>query len=701
MQLERQADLHNLLIDTDPAAQIAYTDGDATENAILAIVESEPDLGPGSPGLSRHIKDWPTEYHFSPLRLNLLRPVKHFLRGRVLEVGGGCGALSPYIAEQADELIVVEGAVRRARICATRCRGLANTQVWATNFSCLPETETFDTVLVIGVLEYSPSFFKDGERDPFDAFLAKVRKHLAPGGRAIIAIENRFGLKYFCGAPEDHEMVQFYGIEDRYRPNQFKTFGRRELLDLLGRAGLGHTDLLLPFPDYKLPQVVLHQTAPDHPEIDLQALLLRAAAPTQSRSYQRLATEQFIWPNLAKNGLAADLANSFLVVAAPEPLPAGSGTDLVFYYTARNGKAFSKETIISRNDGGHLGVRRAPLYGDGDGGEDDGGGPPGIVWKLESEPFFAGRWYMGGLLELAKRPLCDVAAIAEWCRPWIGYLEENAVASGDDRVLPGEFIDCNPLNIVQSAEGLRFFDREWELLSKPTLSHVAFRGLHWALSSIGSLTYWSDVAGSRIIDVTQSVLTTLLPDCGPDIVDGLVEREVALQRLMGQDGDAIRTLLLTQIISARVEVQASLDSLSTLVRIEREGSQQLQELSAQMAADLFYGIPDLRVKGYVDFVMKIHCDQKVIFGWAFDPGLNKAPKYVVLVSNGKPISSALVNVLRDDVNKSLGILGSEQKLGFRIPVPCSANAKEVNQNNFRVLAFNPEFIGELKWATNS
>ncbi|MBB3268230.1 SAM-dependent methyltransferase [Azospirillum sp. OGB3] len=701
MQLERQADLHNLLIDTDPAAQIAYTDGDATENAILAIVESEPDLGPGSPGLSRHIKDWPTEYHFSPLRLNLLRPVRHLLRGRVLEVGGGCGALSPYIAEQADELIVVEGAVRRARICATRCRGLANTQVWATNFSCLPETETFDTVLVIGVLEYSPSFFKDGERDPFDAFLAKVRTHLAPGGRAIIAIENRFGLKYFCGAPEDHEMVQFYGIEDRYRPNQFKTFGRRELLDLLDRAGLGHTDLLLPFPDYKLPQVVLHQTAPDHPEIDLQALLLRAAAPTQSRSYQRLATEQFVWPNLAKNGLAADLANSFLVVAAPEPLPAGSGTDLVFYYTARNGKAFSKETIISRNDGGHLGVRRAPLYGDGDGGEDDGGGPPGIVWKLESEPFFAGRWYMGGLLELAKRPVCDVAAIAEWCRPWIGYLEENAVVSGDDRVLPGEFIDCNPLNIVQSAEGLRFFDREWELPGKPPLSHVMFRGLHWALSSIGSLTYWGDVAGSRIIDVTRSVLTTLLPDCGPNIVDGLIEREVALQRLMGQDGDAIRTLLLTQIISARVEVQASLDSLSTLVRAEHQVNQQLQDLSARVAADLAGDLPNLRVRGYIDSVRNGEAGHRIVSGWAFDPLLKRAPKYVVLLHQGKPMASAPVNVVRNDVHQSLGIPESPKELGFWIAVPNGAVPETITRQNFKVAAFSPDYIGELGWAESS
>ena len=692
MQLERQADLHNLLIDTDPAAQIAYTDGDATENAILAIVESESDLGPGSPGLSRHIKDWPTEYHFSPLRLNLLRPVRHLLRGRVLEVGGGCGALSPYIAEQADELIVVEGAVRRARICATRCRGLANTQVWATNFSCLPETETFDTVLVIGVLEYSPSFFKDGERDPFDAFLAKVRKHLAPGGRAIIAIENRFGLKYFCGAPEDHEMVQFYGIEDRYRPNQFKTFGRREMLDLLGRAGLGHTDLLLPFPDYKLPQVVLRETALDHPEIDLQALLLRAAAPTQSRSYQRLATEQFVWPNLARNGIAADLANSFLVVAAPEPLPVRAETDLVFYYTARNGKAFSKETVIARNNGGHLGVRRVPLYGEG-----DGGGRPGIVWKLENEPFFAGRWYMGGLLELAKRPVCDVAAIAAWCRPWIDYLEENAVASGDERVLPGEFIDCNPLNIVQSAEGLRFFDREWELLSKPTLSHVVFRGLHWALSSIGSLTYWSDVAGARVIDVTRSVLTTLLPECKPDIVDALIEQEVAVQRLMGQDGDAIRTLLLTQIVSARVEVQASLDSLSALVRAEHQVNQQLQDLSARIAADLAGDLPDLRVRGYIDFVRNGEAGRQIVSGWAFDPVLKRAPKYVVLLHRGKPVASAPVNVVRNDVHQSLGVPDSPKELGFWIAVPNGAVPEAITRQNFKVAAFSPDYIGELGW----
>lgn len=31
-----------------------------------------------------------------------------------------------------------------------------------------------------------------------------IKKHLAPGGRIVIAIENKYGLKYFAGCKEDH-----------------------------------------------------------------------------------------------------------------------------------------------------------------------------------------------------------------------------------------------------------------------------------------------------------------------------------------------------------------------------------------------------------------------------------------------------------------------------------------------------------------
>lgn len=692
--LQPDTDLANLFVDADPTAYISYTDGEHEENAILEIVQSEPDTGPGSPGLSRHIKGWPTEYHFSPFRINLLRPVKHLLRGRVLEIGGGCGALSPYVAECAKDLVVVEGSLRRARICATRCRGRSNVAVWATNFSRVPISEKFDTVLLIGVLEYSPSFFDGEGRDPFDAVLTKARDHLAPGGRVIIAIENRLGLKYFCGAPEDHAMTQFFGIEDRYGTDRFKTFGRRELLRILDRNGLGHTDLYLAFPDYKLPKVVLHQSAFDDPDIDLESLLLRVPTGNRGRKYRRLVAEQFVWPVLMNNGLAADLANSFLMIAAPEPMPAptpaSTPQDLAFHYSIRDKRGYSKETVIFRDEGGDLKVRRASLFDR----EADG---QGIVWSPKDEPFYKGRGYIGGLLDLAKKPRCDIAAIADWCRPWLDFLDAHAVASEDGPILPEDFIDCIPLNLVHNGRSVQFYDREWVLRTKPLRAHVVFRGVHWALSTIASLVYWDEARRWKILDLTRLVLARVLPKLGAEDVNRLIDDEVALQAMIGQDPVKTRTLISTQCFDPRTEVQQEIERLSAAVRTEQQRADEMHALSAQLGAVLAHDLPALRVKGFVDSVAYDEAGHLVVVGWAFDQALMRPPQYVVLRVEDRVLASAPLGITRNDVYQALGAPDCTKLLGFRMVVP-SKQKLTVNYQNSKILAFSPEYIGELQWS---
>ena len=58
------------------------------------------------------------------------------------------------------------------------------------------------TSLFIGVFEYA-ACYTDNE-NPFSYMLQLVERHLAPGGKIIIAIENRLGLKYWAGCAEDH-----------------------------------------------------------------------------------------------------------------------------------------------------------------------------------------------------------------------------------------------------------------------------------------------------------------------------------------------------------------------------------------------------------------------------------------------------------------------------------------------------------------
>ena len=53
------------------------------------------------------------------------------------------------------------------------------------------------TIVLNGVFEYAPGF-TEGDQ-PCETFLKNIKRLLKPEGILLIAIENRFGLKYFRG----------------------------------------------------------------------------------------------------------------------------------------------------------------------------------------------------------------------------------------------------------------------------------------------------------------------------------------------------------------------------------------------------------------------------------------------------------------------------------------------------------------------
>lgn len=494
-------------VPTAHRAEFGYSDGDAVEERLLARVRATADRRVLSEELRAGITDWPSRYHLSPLRANLLRPLAGWLNGKtVLEIGAGCGALTRFLGELGAPVVALEGSPRRAAIAAARCADLANVAVIADSFQHFAPAARFDVITLVGVLEYARLFYPAAPGvDPVDAMLARVRALLKPGGVLLLAIENQLGLKYFAGSREDHVAVPMHGIEDLYRADGVVTFGRAELGDRLDAAGLPARAWWYPFPDYKLPVSVLSEAAVSGRHgLDLAPLPMGSVvADPQVPPHWNFSLEQ-AWRVIFRNRLAGELANSFLVAAGAAAADLPVADALVHHYAVDRRPAFAKAVTI-RGAGDRAlvtSVRLAPeapepalplrqhLY--------DAGFAPGELWH-------------GRLLALLNRPGWTTATIAAWAQTWLAHLARRAgVTLGWQRRLDGHLVDAVPRNLVVAGAHGEFIDLEWELADGVGFDHLFYRGL--MLSLLGAASC-AEPAPGQPIDMA-SLLVAVAAACG-------------------------------------------------------------------------------------------------------------------------------------------------------------------------------------------
>lgn len=224
-----------------------YSDGDV-EADILQLVQQETDVLK----ILQNDNRWPVLYHLSPIRQNILEWYPFEKNASVLEIGAGCGAISGVLCRNCARVVSVDLSKRRSLINATRNREYDNLEIMVGNFNDIELQEQFDYITLIGVLEYA-SYYTEAD-EPFVAFLENIKKHLKQDGKLLIAIENKFGLKYWSGAREDHTGNFFESLEGYHRTeSRVKTFGKEELRQIIQKAGYTQLQFYYPFPDYKFP----------------------------------------------------------------------------------------------------------------------------------------------------------------------------------------------------------------------------------------------------------------------------------------------------------------------------------------------------------------------------------------------------------------------------------------------------------------
>jgi SAM-dependent methyltransferase len=196
---------------------------------------------------------------------------------RVLDLGCGSGSTSINLARWAGEVVGCDLTWERVAFLAMRARalGLANLRpLCGGDTRPLPFLDgSFDCVVLNGVLEWSAAEGTGPVRAMQRDFLKEVRRILRPDGQLYIGIENRLGLFYFLGQPEDHTGVKYAALAPRWladvlvrrargHPYRTYTYSRHGCQTLLREAGYRSVQFYAPVPDYRNFQEIVALDAP-------------------------------------------------------------------------------------------------------------------------------------------------------------------------------------------------------------------------------------------------------------------------------------------------------------------------------------------------------------------------------------------------------------------------------------------------------
>lgn len=327
------------------SGQDLYSDGEI-EDELLSIVKNAARIE--YPKIIEERGSWPILYHLSSLRGNIVDWLPIDKSKKVLEIGAGCGAITEKLSQKAGKVTCIDLSAKRSHINAYRNQEKDNIEIHVGNFNDIePELPTdYDFVCLIGVFEYAQSYIPT--ETPYEDFLKIMLKHTKNNGRIVIAIENKFGLKYWAGCKEDHLGTYYSGLEGYPEGGSARTFTRPGLEQIFRDCGVRDYSFFYPYPDYKFPTAIYSDRRLPH--------IGELTENIRNFDRDRMVNfnEKYVFDGIIKDGLFPVFSNSYLAVIGKEP------ESVYVKYSNDRAAAYSLKTEIMEAAGKRT-VRKYPL----------------------------------------------------------------------------------------------------------------------------------------------------------------------------------------------------------------------------------------------------------------------------------------------------------------------------------------------------
>lgn len=409
----------------------------------------------------------------------------------ILEIGAGFGALTGMLCEKAEHVIAIEPSLFRAQNLKKRYEHITNLDIYTDEVQKIEFQKKFDYIILTGVLET----VGNGEETQrvYEDYLRELSFLLKEKGKLLLAVDNRYGLKYFCGTSEPYTNIPFAGLN--HYPNGTKgySFSRQELTEILKRAGLAEYKFYYPLPDYKLPQIIYSENY--LPENNIRERLI----PYYEDASTLVINEKLLYDDIVQNGVFEFFANSFLVEC-------GTSDDFCQVNYAAVSTDRGRERSFATKIYSYGRVRKIPLYAEGRGSAENfisniddlnRHGIPVVACEMEGEgitmPYIQGKTLSNYMKELVRTNQDAFLQVFDKLYQYIlksselVSQEENGLKKRWDTpdsldwgpVLKRAYIELIPLNCFYLEDGqFLFFDQEFVRENYPA-KYVLYRAIKY------------------------------------------------------------------------------------------------------------------------------------------------------------------------------------------------------------------------------
>ncbi len=217
----------------------------------------------------------------------LLNWYNFFSEGKVLFIGDKENSIKELLKEKCKEVSCTDETT-------SLCEAFIN-----------QNRETFDYIVVIGMAERLA--------DPVQA-LSRWRGVLKSSGRLLLGMDNRLGLRYFCGDRDPFTNRNFDGIENYRRVLKEdrknlkgRNYSKDEICTLLDLSGWTERKFYSVLPNLELPQLVYSEDYLPVEELDIRLFPMYRYPDTV------FLEEEYLYKDIIKNGMFHAMANSFLI----------------------------------------------------------------------------------------------------------------------------------------------------------------------------------------------------------------------------------------------------------------------------------------------------------------------------------------------------------------------------------------------------